>query len=149
MKRASVVLADDHCMILDGLRSLLQEQFDVVDAVTDGMALVGSVARLHPELAVVDVSMPALSGLEATREIRKAFPDVKVVILTMHAEEALAEAALAAGASAFVLKNSAASELRTAMEEVLAGRLYVSPEYERLRTNEPSSRPDAPAARSA
>ena len=127
MTRPRVILADDHKIVADGLRGLLEHEFDLVANVQDGRALVASAAELHPDVIVADISMPRLNGIEAAQQLRKSGSEAKIVFLTMHADVMYAMRAFDAGASGFVLKHSAASELTTAIREVLAGRTYTTP----------------------
>ena len=127
MTKARILLADDHKMILGGLRSLLERDFEVVGTAEDGKALVSEAMRLRPDVVVVDISMPKLNGIEAFREIRKTSPGIRAVFLTMHHEVAYAAEAFEAGASAYVLKHSAPGELVTAIREAMNGRTYVTP----------------------
>jgi DNA-binding NarL/FixJ family response regulator len=126
MAKPRILLADDHRIILDGLQRVLEPEFEVVDAVEDGCELLKAVERLHPDVIVADISMPHLNGLEAVRQIHKTHPEIKVVFLTMHAEVAYALNAFEAGASGYVLKNSASDELVTAIREALQGRTFVT-----------------------
>jgi DNA-binding NarL/FixJ family response regulator len=127
MKRTRVLLADDHKIILDGLRSLLEPGFDIAGTVEDGRALVSAARKLSPDVIVVDISMPLLNGIEAISQIKKIDPHVKVVFLTMHPDVTYAIRAFEAGASGYVLKHSASSELITAIQEATRGRTYVTP----------------------
>jgi DNA-binding NarL/FixJ family response regulator len=127
VKRTRVLLADDHKIVLDGLRSLLEPKFDLVGTVEDGRALVSAVQQLRPDVIVVDISMPLLNGIEAVRQIKKLEPQVKVVFLTMHPDVTYAIRAFESGASGYVLKHSASSELLTAIQEAMKGRTYVTP----------------------
>jgi len=127
MKKARVLLADDHRIVIEGLKKLLEPEYDVVGAVEDGRALIAAVEKLRPDVVVADISMPHLNGIEAVRQIRKKDPQIRVVILTMHQDVQYAARAFEAGASGFVLKVSAPSELITAMGEVLKGKTYVTP----------------------
>jgi DNA-binding NarL/FixJ family response regulator len=127
MNRTRVLLADDHKIVLDGLKSLLEPEFELVGTVGDGRALVSAVEQLHPDVIVVDISMPLLNGIEAVRQIKKLDKQVKVVFLTMHPDVTYAIRAFEAGASGYVLKHSAASELLTAIHEAIKGRTYVTP----------------------
>jgi DNA-binding NarL/FixJ family response regulator len=128
MKRPTVLLADDHRVLAEGLRSLLQPHFDVVGIVSDGRELVATAQRLDPDVVVLDISMPALNGIEAAQQLRSEGCRAKVVFLTMHREVTYASRAIEAGASGFVLKHSAASELVTAIQEALKGGTYISPQ---------------------
>jgi DNA-binding NarL/FixJ family response regulator len=127
MRRARVLLADDHKILGEGLQSLLEPEFDLVGIVEDGRTLVEAAEELRPDVMVVDISMPLLNGIEAVRHITKVNPSVKVVFLTMHADLMYATKAFAAGAMGYVLKQSAASELLTAIREAMKGRIYVTP----------------------
>jgi DNA-binding NarL/FixJ family response regulator len=127
MKRTRVLLADDHKIILNGLRSLLEAEFELVGKVEDGRALVSAAEKLRPDVIVVDISMPLLNGIEAVRQIKKIDPQVKVVFLTMHPDVTYAIRAFEVGASGYVLKHSASSELLTAIHEAIKGRTYVTP----------------------
>jgi DNA-binding NarL/FixJ family response regulator len=128
MSRPRVLLADDHVVVAEGLRSLLAPHFDVVGIVSDGRELVAAARTLDPDAVVLDISMPSLSGIEAARQMRAAHARAKVVFLTMHSEVAYAVRALEAGASGFVLKHAAASELVTAIREALKGGKYITPQ---------------------
>ena len=127
MKRIRILLADDHKIVLDGLKSLLEPEFELAGTVGDGRALVSAAEQLHPDVIVVDISMPLLNGIEAVRQIKKLDKQVKVVFLTMHPDVTYAIRAFEAGASGYVLKHSAASELLTAIREAIKGRTYVTP----------------------
>jgi DNA-binding NarL/FixJ family response regulator len=128
MKRARVLLADDHRMVAEGLKSLLLPEFDLVGIVEDGRALVDEARRLKPDVIVADITMPRLNGLEAMALLRKDNPSVRVVVMTMHRESAYARRALAAGASGFVLKHSAPTELIAAIHAAMEGKTFVTPE---------------------
>jgi DNA-binding NarL/FixJ family response regulator len=122
-----VLVADDHPILAEGLRRLLEPEFALVGVVADGRELVAAGKKLQPDAIVADVTMPALNGIEAARQLRKSGVKAKVVFLTMHGDVAYAKRALEAGASAYVLKHSAPSELLTALREALQGRTYVTP----------------------
>ena len=127
MSKARVLLADDHTIVAEGLTSLLMDEFDLVETVRDGRALVEAADRLRPDVVVTDISMPTLNGLDAMRELRTAGVETRVVVLTMHADERLVAAAFRAGASAYVLKQSAGEELISAIQAAFEGRLYLTP----------------------
>jgi DNA-binding NarL/FixJ family response regulator len=127
MRRATVLVADDHVIVREGLVRLLQDEFDVLGAVSDGQLLVESAERLRPDFIVTDLAMPGLTGIEAVRRLKAKRPDTKVIVLTMHADAELAREAIQAGASGFVLKAAAVEELVTAIGEVLHGRVYLTP----------------------
>jgi DNA-binding NarL/FixJ family response regulator len=128
MTRPRVLIADDHRVLSEGLKSLLQPHFDVVGIVTDGRELVAASTSLNPDVVVLDISMPSLNGIDAARQLRSAGARAKLVFLTMHREVTYAARALEAGASGFVLKHSAASELVTAIQEALKGGTYITPQ---------------------
>ena len=128
MTRARVLLADDHTVVAEGLRILLAPHFDVLRIVSDGRELVTVAKALDPDVVVLDISMPSLSGIEAARQLRSAGLRAKLVFLTMHREVAYAVRALEAGAAGFVLKHSAGSELVTAIQEALKGGKYITPQ---------------------
>lgn len=148
MKRARVLLADDHRMMAEGLKRLLDPEFDLVGLVEDGRALVEAAARLKPDVIVADITMPRLNGLDAIPLLKKDNPNVRVVVITMHRETAYARRALAAGASGFVLKSSAPSELIEAIHAALAGRSFVTPEIA-AETSPADGRTRRPAGDSA
>ena len=121
------MLADDHRLLREAFVKLLESECDVVGAVADGRALLEAAPKLRPDVVVVDIAMPMLNGLDAARQLKRVMPDVKVVFLTVSEDPDLAAEAFRAGGSAFLLKNSAASELRQAIADVVAGRSYVTP----------------------
>jgi DNA-binding NarL/FixJ family response regulator len=127
MNRPRIVIADDHRIVAEGLRSLLEPEFELIEIVEDGVQMVEVAMRLSPDVVVADITMPRLNGLEALERLRKANRTVKVIFLTMHRDVTYAARALRAGASGFVLKHSASSELVTAIRESLAGNTYVTP----------------------
>src|SRR5579864_8625177 len=115
MKRPRLLLADDHKVFLDGLRLILANDYDIVGTVEDGRALVQAALRLHPDIAIADISMPELNGLEALVQLRRKDERIKVILLTMHHDAAYAAEAFRAGASGYVLKNSGAPEVIAAI----------------------------------
>jgi len=127
MGRPRVLLADDHELLLGAFEKLLSSECDIVGQVTNGRALVEAAERLKPEVIVLDIAMPQLNGLEAGRKIKQSLRDVKLVFLTMNEDSDLAAEAFRAGASGYLLKRSAASELPKAIREVMQGRSYVTP----------------------
>jgi DNA-binding NarL/FixJ family response regulator len=120
-------MADDHSLILAGLRKLVEAECDVVDTVEDGRALVEAAKKLRPDLILLDIAMPLLNGLEAARQLRVLVPESKLVFLTMHASPTYATEAFQAGASGYLLKRSAVSELSLAIKSVLQGQHYLTP----------------------
>ena len=127
MKKPRVLMADDHSILLAGVRKLLEERYDVVGMVEDGRALLEAAERFKPDLILVDISMPLLNGLDAVRQLRKSQPDVKLLFLTMHASPQYATEAFKAGGNGYLLKQSAVSELPEAIEAVLQGKYYLTP----------------------
>ena len=127
MRKIRVLLADDHKIVLEGLKSLLEPEFDLVGTVEDGRALVKEAERLHPDVIVADISMPLLNGIEAVRQIKQTDDRIKVVFLTMHPDVTYATMAFDAGASGYVLKRSASRELITAINDAMKERTYVTP----------------------
>jgi DNA-binding NarL/FixJ family response regulator len=127
MKRPRILLADDHTLMAEALGHMLQTDFDVVGTVSDGRALIKAAAELKPELVVVDIGMPLLNGLDAADQLKALHPDIKVIFLTQNREPRFAVEAFRRNASGYLLKDSAASELTTAIREALNGRSYVSP----------------------
>jgi len=127
MKRPRVLLADDHTLVLDGLRKILEPECEVVGAVEDGRSLLTAARQLKPDIILLDISMPLLNGVEAARRLRAAAPDAKVIFVTMHADATYVAGAFRAGASGYVLKRCASAELLKAINQVLAGRAYVTP----------------------
>lgn len=127
MTKPRVLIADDHSIFLAGLRRLVEDVCEVVGMVENGRALVESADKLKPDLILLDISMPLLNGLDAAREIKKSLPDCKLLFLTMHASPTYATEALKAGGNGYLLKQSAASELSTAIEAVLGGQIYLTP----------------------
>ena len=127
MTRPRVLLADDHTLLLEAFEKLIASDCDVVGQAADGRALVDAAERLKPDVIVLDISMPLLNGLEACRQIKERLRGVKIVFLTMNEDPLLAAEAFRAGASGYLLKRSAGSELATAIREVSQGRSYVTP----------------------
>jgi DNA-binding NarL/FixJ family response regulator len=122
VKRPRLILADDHRMVAEGLKRLLEEDFDLVGIVEDGRELVDETARMKPDVVVVDITMPRLNGLEAIPLIKNAAPNTKVVVVTMHREPAYARRAFSVGADGFVLKHAAAEDLIGAIWAAIEGR---------------------------
>lgn len=130
-KKPRLLMADDHSMMLAGLRKLVEDQCEVVGTVQDGRALVEAAERLRPDVILIDISMPLLNGMDAARQIKKSIPDAKLLFLTMHASPVFATEALQVGATGYLLKQSAASELLQAIETVLKGQTYLTPSITR------------------
>jgi DNA-binding NarL/FixJ family response regulator len=127
MSKTTVLLADDHKIVLEGLKGILEDEYEIVGAVSDGRELLEQAQKLNPDVIVADVGMPLLNGIDAVTQIRKSRPNAKVVFLTMHQDAMYAKEAFEAGALGFVLKHSAPSELKTAIEEALKGNTFISP----------------------
>lgn len=125
--RKSLLIADDHQLMLEGLKHLLAEEFDVVGTAADGRALLCKAEELRPDVVVLDVGMPELNGIEAARRLAKSLPSAKVVFVTQQLDPAYIRAAFAAGALGYVAKQSAASELIDAIHRALRGGFYVTP----------------------
>jgi DNA-binding NarL/FixJ family response regulator len=128
LRRPRVLLADDHLLVAEALKSLLAPEFDLVGVVEDGRALVEAAGRLRPDVIVADVTMPQLNGIDALVQLRQGGDLVPVVFLTMHRDVSFARRALDAGASGFVLKHSAPAELVTAIRAALEGKTYLTPQ---------------------
>lgn len=127
MSRTRVLIADDHAFVLEGLVNLLKDKFEVVGAVTDGRLLVDAASRLRPDVIVTDISMPGLSGIQAFEQLKAAGSEARVIVLTLHTEAELAAKLIRAGVSGFVMKLRASTELVTAIEQALAGQIYMTP----------------------
>ena len=127
MSRARVLLADDHRMVAEGVKRLLEEEFELVGVVEDGRQLVETARRLRPDVIVADITMPHLNGIEALGQLKQDNPEVRVVFLTMHKDTAYARRALEAGARGYVLKHSAQAELFLAVRAALDGNTFISP----------------------
>lgn len=128
--RPRILLADDHTLMAEALTHLLQADFDVVGIVADGRALLDAAAGLQPDLVVVDIGMPLLNGLDAGEQIRLLHPDIKVIVLTQNREPRYAAEAFRRGASGYLLKDAAASELTAAIRAALDGKRYLSPGFQ-------------------
>jgi DNA-binding NarL/FixJ family response regulator len=127
LSRVRVLLADDHRILAEGLRSLLVPEFDLIGVVEDGRAMVEAAKALKPDVIIADISMPQLNGIEALEEVRKFIPNVRVIFLTMHRDVAYARRALEAGAVGFVVKHAALDELVLAVRAAAQGRILVTP----------------------
>jgi len=127
MKRPRIVLADDHSLLLGAFKSFLEPEFEVVGTFLDGRTLVDNVKELHPDVIVLDIGMPLMNGISAGQKLKQDIPTVKLIYLTMNQDPDLAAEAFKLGASGYLLKSSAASELAFAIREALTGRSYVTP----------------------
>jgi DNA-binding NarL/FixJ family response regulator len=127
MTRPRILMADDHAMLLDAFRALLEPEFDVVGAVPDGRRLLEEFTRLHPDVVLLDIAMPLLNGLDAGRQLKALRKSVKLIYLTMNPDPDLAGEALRLGASGYLLKSSAFQELKQAIHEAQRARSYITP----------------------
>jgi DNA-binding NarL/FixJ family response regulator len=132
MARPTILIADDHRTVVEGLVRLLRDQFEVVATVANATQLLDAAARLRPDVIIIDVSVPAMSGIEALRRLAADKGDTKIIVLTMHGDAELATEAMRAGASGFLVKHAAGEELPTAINEVLQGRIYLTPAMTRV-----------------
>jgi DNA-binding NarL/FixJ family response regulator len=148
MRRPRVLLADDHQMLLDALKELLEPKYEVVGLVCDGRALLKVSEKLRPDIIVLDIAMPQLNGLDAGRQLKQSMPSVKLIFMTMNEDPYLVGESFRAGASAFLLKQAAGLELDEAITEVLRGGSYVTPSAAKGLNNislrEPKNRELAP-----
>ncbi|MBL8037228.1 MAG: response regulator transcription factor [Nitrospira sp.] len=126
MSKPRVLLADDHALVLEGFRKLLEEHCQVVGSVEDGRALLDAAKRLQPDIVVLDISMPKLNGLDAARRLRKMIPQPRLIFVTVHADQDYVTQAFKAGASAYLLKRSAGSELLQAIDAVKNDNYYIT-----------------------
>ena len=134
MKRVRLLLADDHTLVLAGIRKLLETDFDLVATVEDGHSVLQMARELKPDVILLDISMPLLNGIDACRQLVTILPGVRVIFLTMHADAAYIEEAFRAGGLGYLLKRSAVGELPRAIDAVMHGRKYVTPLLEQNET---------------
>jgi len=127
MHRSRILIADDHNLVAELCKKVLEAEFEVVGIVADGRALIRTAAELKPDVVIVDVGMPVLNGLDAARQVKQSLPAVKIIFLTMNPDPELAAEAFRRGASGYLLKTSAAAEMVVSVREVLRGRSYLSP----------------------
>src|SRR6266496_6238484 len=148
MKRISVLLAEDHQIVREGFRSLLKHERDieVVGEAETGRQAVVLVKKLRPEVIVMDIAMPELNGLQATRQIRKDFPDTRVLILSAHSDDAYVEQVAELGAAGFLLKQTSSHNLPTAIREVQKGNTFFSPVMSKRLTGRGQTRQDREAS---
>jgi DNA-binding NarL/FixJ family response regulator len=128
MIRTTILLADDHKIMIEGLKKLLEPHFEIAGTVEDGGKLFVEARRLQPDVVLLDISMPGLNGVEAALQLKKDLPNPKIIFLTMHAEPVYISGAFRVGANGYVLKRCASAELVDAIRQVLLGRTYVTPE---------------------
>ena len=141
-----VLIADDHAIVRAGLRALLLEdaEFDLVGEAAGGYEAIELVEKKQPDVLVLDLSMPDLDGISVTRSLKLRFPDLRILILTLHEDEALLREAIKAGAAGYILKRAAESELLTAIQVILRGDLYVDPSMVRTLFSESRQSPTTP-----
>jgi DNA-binding NarL/FixJ family response regulator len=128
MHKPRLVLADDHELILDGLRKILEEDFEIVATVTDGRAAVAAFEQFLPDLLLLDIGLPLLNGIEAARQVKRVFPGARILFITMQKDRIYIEEAFRAGGAGYMLKQAASRELLDAIRMVLQGQAYVSPQ---------------------
>ena len=126
MARPRILLADDHILVVEGFRKLLESQFEIVGTVSDGRSLLTVAQQLKPDVIILDIGMPLLSGMDAGRELKRLVPRTKLIVLTMNEDPDIAREALRHWASAYLIKKSSGSELINAVREVLKGKSYVT-----------------------
>ena len=127
MPKPRILLADDHALVIEGFRRILEGHYELIGMVEDGRAVLEAAKTLQPDIVILDVSMPLLNGIDAATQLKKICPNAKVIIVTMHADTDYVRSAFEAGASAYVLKRSAVDELEQAIRAVLAGHSYITP----------------------
>jgi DNA-binding NarL/FixJ family response regulator len=128
MKRPRILLADDHTLMLERMRALLAPRYEIAGSVADGQTLVEESLHIKPDLIVLDITMPCLNGIDAAIQIKASMPGIKLLFVTIHSSPAYVRAALAAGGTGYVLKSAMHEELLDAVQDVLSGRIYVSPD---------------------
>ena len=148
MIRPRVLLADDHQMLAEALKSVIEPRCEVVGTVSDGRALLEAATRLQPDIVVLDIGMPQLNGLDAGRQLKQALPNTKLIFMTMLEDPYLVGEAYRAGASAFLLKEAAVSELTEAIDRVVKGGTYTTPSaaegLSNISLRDPKNREHAP-----
>lgn len=147
MTRTRILLADDHTLVLEGIKRLLEANFEIVGTADNGRELIRAALKLKPEIVVLDVSMPILNGIDAAREIKRELPSARFVFLSMHSSPIYLRKAMEAGASAYVLKSGASEELLHAIELARKGGFYFSPGLDRDVIETVRSAPRGPAGR--
>ncbi len=142
--RRRVLLADDHTLLLESFKKLIEPEYMVVGTISNGRSLLEAVAKLKPDVVVLDIAMPLLNGLDAARQLKETMPEVKLIFLTMNEDPNVAIEAFRVGASGYLLKTSSSSELSKAIKEALCGRTYITPAITQGMVRQPGGRPDAP-----
>ena len=127
MKSPRILIADDHALVVEGFRRLLEPQFEIVGTAGDGREAVAKAKRSRPDVVIMDIAMPTLNGIDAARKIRETLPQTRVLFLSMHSDPAYVEQAFQAGGAGFLLKRSAGTELKQAIRDVMKGRFYLTP----------------------
>ena len=135
MRKPRIFLADDHAMVVDAFRRLLEHEFNIVGTASDGLELLNFAPNLHPDLVVVDLGLPLLSGVDAGRELKKLLPQTKILVVTVNEDPDVADAVLGEWASGYLLKKCTGSELVKALRELLMGRSYVTTMISRRSTD--------------
>jgi DNA-binding NarL/FixJ family response regulator len=143
MRKPRIFLADDHAMVVDAFRRLLEHEFNIVGTASDGPELLNSAPNLHPDLVVVDLGLPLLNGVEAGRQLKKLLPETKILVVTVNEDPAVADAVLGEWASGYLVKKCSGSELVTALRELLMGRSYVTKMISRRSKDNLLPRPEA------
>lgn len=144
MARPRIFLADDHVMLVDAFRKLLEPEFEIVGTAADGRTLVTAAQELRPDLVVIDLGLPLMNGIDAGRQLKAKLPKTKLLVITMNDDHLIASEVLRSWASGYLLKKSAASELIRAIRDVLSGRTYVSPQIKFHLQREFMRDPNAP-----
>jgi len=141
MSRPRLLLADDHRLVLEGLCSMLRDEFDIAGTVGDGRALLAAAENLRPDVILVDISLPLMNGIEAARRLRRLVPETRIIFLTMHADATYVREGFRAGADGYVLKSSAHSELVQAIRQTLKGQVFITSQIpEEVRETLPKRR---------
>lgn len=146
MGKARILLADDHTLVAEAIKKLLEPEFDVVGVVADGRSLVREACNLKPDVVLVDLNMPMLNGLDASEQLKAAHPGMKIIVLTMNEDAEIALQTMRTWASGYLLKKSAGSELVRAVREVLRGGKYVTPALEEVLAEMSAREPRSPEA---
>ena len=141
--RARIIIADDHSLLLDAFKTFLEPEYDKLGTATDGRMMLKMVAKLEPDLVLMDIAMPNLNGFDAGEKLKKILPDVKLVFLTVNEDPDMVTEAFRIGASGYLLKSSAASELFQAIKTVMSSRDYVSPKLAQIMAEAKIKNPDA------
>jgi DNA-binding NarL/FixJ family response regulator len=146
MGKARILLADDHTLVAEAIKRLLEPEFDVVGVVADGRSLVREACALKPDVVLVDLNMPMLNGLDASEQLKAAHPGMKIIVLTMNEDAEIAAQTMRTWASGYLLKKSAGSELVKAVREVLRGGKYITPALDEVLAELSAREPRSPEA---